>query len=414
MLESAYPIHRISIEEIAKRGRFGPASDSRHLKTSGEQPDRILIRGVNWLGDAIMTTPALMAIRELYPDSQITLLTRDSLADLWIGHPAVDRVLTFSTEDHLFQLGKRLRGERFDLGIIFPNSIRAAMEMVLARIPIRVGYKSRGRSWLLTHHIPRRRNVFNMKVLSERRVSQAIKNPPPPPVIAPESHHVSHYLHLVAQLGASEKPTAPSLAVSESELAVTAERFGIPMKLDRPIIGINPGAQYGPAKRWPVEKFIRAAGQIHSEHDCHFIVFGGHDDFALTDQVANALILAERNTPNSKPLSLFNVSGKTSLRELAALLKHCSVLISNDTGPTHLAAAVGTPVVVPFGSTSPELTGPGCPGENHHSFLQSTAACAPCFRRDCPIDFRCMDEITVEAVAAAAGSKLEKVGPAGS
>ena len=161
------------------------------------------------------------------------------------------------------------------------------------------------------------------------------------------------------------------------------------------MIGLNPGAEYGPAKRWPVERFAEAANKLYRKISCEFLIFGGSGDVPLADQ-----LLALLPTPGSKG-HVVSLAGKTNLRDLMAGLKLCDVLLTNDTGPMHLAAALGTPVVVPFGSTSPELTGPGLPGVPYHQLLKSDVPCSPCFLRECPIDFRCMKGITVERVTAA-------------
>ena len=197
---------------------------------------------------------------------------------------------------------------------------------------------------------------------------------------------------MTATLGASPEPLAPQLAVTPEEITAALKKFGLE-KTAAPIFGLNPGAEYGPAKRWPVENFIAAAKKIQSRTNCTWLLFGGKSDMAITNQIASQL-----PTSNSH---LLNLAGQTSLRELMALLKLCRVLLTNDTGPMHVAAALGTPVVVPFGSTSPELTGPGLPGDARHRLLKSAAPCSPCFLRECPIDFRCMNGIKVETVVAA-------------
>jgi len=156
---------------------------------------------------------------------------------------------------------------------------------------------------------------------------------------------------------------------------------------------LNPGAEYGPAKRWPVERFIAAAQEIQKQTNCVWLMSGGKGDIAIASQIASQLPSAN--------FHLLNLAGKTSLRELMSLLKLCRVLLTNDSGPMHVAAALGTPVVVPFGSTSPELTGPGLPGDPRHRLLKSDAPCSPCFLRDCPIDFRCLKGIAVERVVEA-------------
>jgi heptosyltransferase-2 len=189
----------------------------------------------------------------------------------------------------------------------------------------------------------------------------------------------------------------PQLVVTPDEIEAVKTKFGLNVN-GRPIFGLNPGAEYGPAKRWPVEKFIFAAQQIQQHTSCTWILFGSKADVAIASRIESAM--------PSPPSAIWNLAGKTGLRELMALLKLCRVLLTNDSGPMHVAAALGTPVVVPFGSTSPELTGPGLPGDPRHRLLKSDAPCAPCFLRECPIDFRCLNGITVERVV---GAVLEAI-----
>jgi heptosyltransferase-2 len=206
---------------------------------------------------------------------------------------------------------------------------------------------------------------------------------------ATTAHQIHEYLHLAAALGANPEPLAPQLFVATEEIEAAKKKFGLE-KMDGPVFGLNPGAEYGPAKRWPVEKFAAAAKEIQQRTNCTWLLFGGKSDAAITSQIESAI--------GNRQSAIFNLAGKSSLRELMALLKLCRVLLTNDTGPMHVAAALGTPVVVPFGSTSPELTGPGLPGDAQNHLLKSDAACSPCFLRACPIDFRCMNGISVERV----------------
>jgi heptosyltransferase-2 len=209
---------------------------------------------------------------------------------------------------------------------------------------------------------------------------------------AATAHQIHEYLHLVAALGASPEPLPPQLVVAPNEIEAVKKKFGLNV-IGRTIFGLNPGAEYGPAKRWPTEKFIFAAQQIQQRTNCTWILFGSKADVAIASQIESAV-----SSPSS---AIWNLAGKTGLRELMALFKLCRVLLTNDSGPMHVAAALGTPVVVPFGSTSPELTGPGLPGDARHRLLKSDAPCAPCFLRECPIDFRCLNGITVENVVEA-------------
>jgi heptosyltransferase-2 len=421
-----------------------------HPPSSILHPRRIIVRGVNWLGDAVMTTPALLRLREKFPAAHIALLTPEKLADLWKHHAALDEVIPFRPEDTIWHIASKLRnspsqvqefveglqaGRRefetvreaivrqtaaqlelvelamrslqarirneFDLALVLPNSPRSALEVFFARIPQRVGYARPWRNFFLTQAVPPRAGAVKMQKRSESEINHLLARLPTSNFQLPATaHQIYEYLHLAATLGASPEPLAPQLAVTPEEIATAKKTFGLE-KIASPIFGLNPGAEYGPAKRWPVEKFIAAAKEIQQRSDCVWLIFGGKGDVELAANMASGITNHESRITN------LNLAGKTSLRELMALLKICRVLLTNDTGPMHVAAALGTPVVVPFGSTSPELTGPGLPGDARHRLLKSDAPCSPCFLRKCPIDFRCMNGISVERVVAAVVESLK-------
>jgi heptosyltransferase-2 len=358
-----------------------------------EPPRHLLIRGVNWLGDAVMTTPALARLRERFPEAQITLLSPDKLADLWTGHPAINEVATFSQGESPWSVARRLRKGRFQTALIFPNSPRSALEMWFARIPRRIGYARPWRNAFLTEVISARPGHMKMQKRSATEIRRLIESPAPASAAYPQAGHQIHeYLHLAAALGADPTPLAPRLEVATGELQTVSQRFGLTFgaSTNQSYFGLNAGAEYGPAKRWPAARFIDAACAIQKATNCVWLLLGGKADAANSVAIESALRAAN--------CAVQNLAGQTSLRELRSVLKLCRVLLTNDTGPMHVAAAVGTPVVVPFGSTSPELTGPGLPGDPRHELLKSGALCSPCFLRVCPIDFRCMTGITVERV----------------
>jgi heptosyltransferase-2 len=359
-------------------------------------PHRILVRGVNWLGDAVMTTPALLRLRGKFPSAHIALLTPLKLADLWLYHPAVNEIIAFAPGDGVFTIAKKLRAGDFDLALVLPNSPRSALEVFSAGIPQRVGYARPWRNFFLTRVIASRAGVVKMQKRSPAEIKELISQSSPikSPAPLPASHQIHEYLHLTAALGANPEPLAPRLVVTSEEVGAAAKKFGLD-KISSPLFGLNPGAEYGPAKRWPVEKFIAAAKMIQTRTNCTWLLFGGKGDMELTGRIA-------------REIQHQDLAGKTSLRELMALLKSCRTLLTNDTGPMHVAAALDVPVVVPFGSTSPELTGPGLPGESKKHLLKSDVVCSPCFLRECPIDFRCMENIGVERVVQAvlAAAKL--------
>jgi heptosyltransferase-2 len=368
---------------------------------------RILVRGTNWLGDAVMTTPALLRLREKFPDAHITLLTPEKLRDLWTNHPAVNETIPFTSGENVFLTGKKLRAGKYDLALVFPNSPRSALEVWLAGIPQRIGYARPWRNFFLTNAVPARAEAVKMQKRSVGEIKRLIAandrsagvSPASEKIIAGgtpalplSAHQIHEYLHLVAALGASPEPLPPQLVVTPGKIEAVKKKFGLD-EIKRPLFGLNPGAEYGPAKRWPVEKFIATAREIQNRTNCTWLTFGGQADAAMAHRIESAI--------PSPPSAIWNLAGKTTLRELMALLKICRVLLTNDSGPMHVAAALGTPVVVPFGSTSPELTGPGLPGDARHRLLKSDAPCSPCFLRECPIDFRCLNGIGVERVVEA-------------
>ena len=372
--------------------------------------ERILVRGVNWLGDAVMSTPALLRLREARKDAEIVLLTPRKLVGLWDNHPALDAVLAFSEEESVFQVARRLRTERFSKALILPNSPRSALEAFFAGIPERIGYARPWRSLFLTQRIAPRAGEVPMRKRSAREIRSLIRpsGQTQPTSIPASAHHLHQYLHLAAALGANPDPLPPRLVVQSSEIEEVRKKFGThsPNRTQPRWFGLNPGAHYGPAKRWPSERFIETAVELQKRTQCQWLIFGGEDEREFAEQMASAI---GRPAPLARPGAeagfspVMNLAGRTTLRELCALLRACSVLVTNDSGPMHVAAAVGTPVVVPFGSTSPELTGPGLPEDagSPHVLIRSQAPCAPCFLRACPIDLRCLRDISVTQVVEA-------------
>ena len=323
------------------------------------KPFRIVVRSSNWLGDAVMTTPAVQAIKRGRPDAHVTVLVKAKLADYWRRIPEVDAVLCIEAKDSVFAVARKLRAGRFDTAVILPNSIRSALEPWLAGIPTRVGYAAKGRGWLLTA-------AFTGK---KRK-----KNTPPQPA----RHQVYHYLELAEWLGADIG--TPALADFFPQPA--PRKTAAPLK-----IGLCPGAEYGPAKRWLPERFAQTANAVSAKLDCEWVLFGVNGDAPLGDEITRQL--TGKHT---------NLIGKTSLAELMDRLSECAALLTNDTGTMHLAAALGVPVIALFGSTEPQLTAPLGPG---HRILRHQVECSPCFLRECPLDFRCMEALSVEEAAQA-------------
>ena len=335
------------------------------------KPFRILVRSTNWLGDAVMTIPAVQAIARGRPDAQITVLTPAKLADLWRVVPGVSAVLPIEPEMGVFGVaGAIRRAGPFDVAVLLPNSLRAAMEAWLARVPRRAGYAGHRRRWLL---------------------DQVIDEPPAPKVPGPERPHQSgRYAHLAREIGAEEVAGFGETPPLPDPAAARPERGGW-LRL-----GICPGAEYGPPKRWFAERFAEAAKLVAGQRACECVLFGVAKDASPGAQIENGLA----------GTACENLIGKTSLAELMLALRGCHLLLTNDTGTMHLAAYLGVPVVAVFGSTDPVLTGPLAPPERVR-ILRHQVECSPCFLPECPLDLRCMKAVGAEEAAAAVLSLAE-------
>jgi len=365
----------------------------RRRLAGGESPAprRILIRGTNWLGDAVITTPGLRRLREALPNARITLLTPAKLAPLWTGHPALDHVVSIPEGAGPWTVARHLRQERADTALILPNSHRSALECWWAGIPRRVGAALPWRNAWLTEAVHPPPDVAHLRKRSVREIRRRLAQDLPRQSYPAASHQLHHYLRLAQALGATPEPCAPRLSLSEEEIRDAVARVKAMIDtgadLPRPWFALNPGAEYGPAKRWPAERFAAAAAKVRLRTGGTWLILGGPSDRAVAAAIHQQL-------PGSQ-----NLAGRTTLRDLLITLHTCRLLLSNDTGPLHVAAALGVPVVAPYGSTSPELTGPGIPGDTQHRLLTGQAPCAPCFRRTCPVDLRCLHDVTVDRVA---------------
>ena len=349
-----------------KRGIYLPPG----ISASDLKPFRILIRSSNWLGDAVMSVPAVRAIKNGRPDVHVTIAAPDKIAPMWKLIPEVDAIIPLS-EGSLFPVVRLLRQQMpFDVAILFPNSLRVALESWLSGIPRRVGYRGHCRSWL---------------------VNQIVREPRKP---GPPEHHSLRFLRIARGCGAETERTSERSTVQRSTF-----NCRIPINYQtinhQPLkIGLCPGAEYGPAKRWLPERFAEAAAKITAQSSAQWILLGTKNDAAIGEQIAAAI-----------GDHCVNRIGQTTLDQLIDELRRCSLLLTNDTGTMHLAALLGVPVVAVFGSTEPRLTGPL---GNGHTILRHHVECSPCFLRECPIDFRCMKAVSADEVAGAVLSMLAK------
>lgn len=318
----------------------------------------LVVRSPNWLGDAVMALPAVRNLKTMLVRDPITVAAPEKLAALWEACPFVDRVIALMEPKNLWTTAHQLRTEKFGSAVLLPNSLRSAAEVMLAGIPQRIGYAKGGRRWLLTKAVP----------IPERN-----------PV---RLHQRFYYLDLVAALGGPSDASIPEL--KKQPVA--------PFSDGLMTVAICPGAEYGPAKRWPVENFLAVARHFIAKHKARIVLLGAAGDVSLAAELA------------AKLPEVGNLVGKTSLTEFMAALASAQLVFCNDSGAMHVASVLGMPTVAIFGSTEPQLTGPLGAATR---VLRHHVPCSPCFLRECPIDFGCMKGVTPE-MTIAAGEELLK------
>ncbi|UCE42437.1 MAG: lipopolysaccharide heptosyltransferase II [Candidatus Aminicenantes bacterium] len=324
---------------------------------------KILVRMPNWIGDSVLALPAMKTIKRNYPESEVWAGTQEWVKDLF----AMDdmfagaiSLLEHKSLKNLQESAKILRKSRFDLGILFTNSFASALVFAMARIPQRWGYKKDGRGLLLTKGIP----------------IQSREN---------RAHQVHYYLDLLLGLGLKEFPEEHSLPIDRQEKTRAEEWLGSQnIQIQRPLIIISPGAYYGSAKRWPAKKYAELATLLQSRMRAQVLVIGSADETPLAEAISS--LMSER--PHI-------LTGNTSLPRLAALLSLADLLVTNDSGPMHLANILKVPLVALFGPTEPARTGPY---QQPAMVIHKGAPCWPCSYRQCPFDHRCMMDISPEEV----------------
>jgi len=339
---------------------------------------KILIRTTNWVGDAVMSIPALRAIRGRWPKAEIVILARPWVADLYRGQGYADRLLIYENKGKhkgfwgRERLVRALRQEKFDVAVLFQNAFDAAWIAWRARIPERIGYARHARSWLLT-----------------QAIATPVKGEAP-------AHEAYDYLELLCRAGWLERlPRIDeiSIAVFEEDRQKAQERLlAAGVRKNSVRIAFASGAVYGSAKCWEPERYAGLADRLIAAFDADVILFGAPQESGMAARIAGAM--SHR---------AFNLVGATRIGELPALLSSCRLFIGNDSGAMHVAGAVGVPVIGIFGPTDPEGTRPMTP---QFTLIREPVDCSPCFLRKCPIDHRCMTRISVERVFEAARSVL--------
>jgi heptosyltransferase II len=328
-------------------------------------PSRILVRATNWVGDAVMSLPALRALRQRFPRAHIAILAKPWVADLYRREPICNELISYTakTIPEKWAAARALRPHNFDTAILLQNAFEAAAIARLAGIPERIGYARDGRGFLLTHAIP-----------------------VPQPGEIPR-HERFYYLELLRRAGIIDSlPESNSIRLETAPIARAAglERFR-QLGLGNVVIGVSPGAAYGTAKRWLPERFAEAANRLANELSASVAIFGSKDERDLCASVAASIVAPVKN-----------FAGETTLAEFIDLAAACRVYLTNDSGAMHIASALGVPTVAVFGATDDQTTGPTGPLAK---VVREVVECSPCLKRECPIDHRCMTRVGAARVA---------------
>lgn len=329
-------------------------------------PKNIIVRMPNWIGDLVMATPILHDLRQKFSQARLTAMCQSNISAVLQNNPDIDELYSYKrpsgwihTQQHLDVIDTLRHGE-YDLGILTTNSFSSAWWFWRGHVGHRIGFRTNFRSLLLNQAVPFPKNKETQ-------------------------HLVLTYKALLEPLGIPLSATPPALYVSPHEREAAKERLAaFDIHPDQQtIIGINPGAAYGSAKCWLPERFRELTERLLKDKDKAVLYFGDLSTAPLVNDICKGL-----------EGKIINLAGKTTLRELLAMIQLCTVLLTNDSGPMHIASALGTPLVALFGSTSDVKTGPYAGGSVIHKHVE----CSPCYKRVCPIDFRCMKRIEVEEV----------------
>jgi heptosyltransferase-2 len=342
---------------------------------------KIVVRGTNWIGDSVMSIPALRALRAAFPNASISLHTRSWAEGIFRDADFIDEIISYektrSSFGEVVSQARLLREREFDVAVVVPNSFASALTVKLAGIPRRLGYAKEGRGILLTDPIQQ-------------------------PEWKSTRHEAFYYLELVKEVERRMSGTSLSADIEPNiHLNISDERKAAARKfladrsvdLSRPLIAIGPGSTNSTAKRWPAERFAELADLLHSELNAEVLILGGPDDL----DAAEAII-------SKTETKLHDLVGKTSLGEAASVLSISNFMISNDMGLAHLAPATGTPTLVIFGPTDPQTTRPF---SELAEVMRAGVECSPCMLRKCPIDHRCMTNLSVRQVFESAVRRLK-------
>lgn len=327
----------------------------------------LLIRSTNWIGDAIMTTPAIRAIRKGFPNARISILVKPWVAPVFENSPHIDNLIIYDGDGRhkgnvgKLRLARDLRRYGFDAAILLQNAFEAALIAFLSGIPVRIGYNTDARQMMLTHAIS---------------CTNKIK----------KEHQTKYYLNILSGIGMDTGSRDLYLQLSQQD-RLRAGKILMDQGItgDFKWVGINPGATFGPAKQWPIDRYAHLADLISEYTNARVIVFGGPQDERLGKDISREM--------RHRPIDL---SGRTTLGEAMALIERCHLFISNDSGLMHVAAALDAPLIAIFGSTNSTTTGPM---SSNSRVVQIPMECSPCLKPECPRGhLNCMDQISVDMI----------------
>jgi heptosyltransferase-2 len=354
----------------------------RRRRIQPDEIERVVVRGVNWVGDAVMTIPALRELRRVLPHAHITLATRSWAEGLFADADFLDDLLIYNRGARDMRAPLRQtrewRRRAFDLALLFQNAFEAALIASAARVPIRIGYATDGRRALLTHPLAL-------------------------PAWRAERHEIFYYLNIIAELerllysasNIEEREPRFALNISESRKTLAREFLSTHgARLNRPMVALCPGSTNSRAKRWPAERYAMLSDRFITEADANILLIGAADEVEVSREVAERM--------RHHPVML---TGETDLAQAVAILSLADILITNDTGPAHIAAALNRPTLVIFGPTDPRTTRPF---SSVAEIIRHPPECAPCMLRDCPIDHRCMTAISTDEVFARACAMMKR------
>jgi len=337
----------------------------------------IIVRVPNWIGDVVMATPVLEDLRTSFPQAELTVMCLSSVAPLLEHDPAIDKLFHFSPIKGFFRrisarnVVEELRRGHYDLGLLLTTSFSSAWYFWQGHVHNRVGFKHEGRGILLNRKVPFPSN-------RERQ------------------HRVLTYKTLLQLLGVPISTTHPRLILTKEEIQNAwrfVGRFNVTQ--EQKIIGINPSASTT-SKRYLSNRFREIAQRL-VETDSSFVVlfFGAASHKDLVNEICKEL-----------PSRVLNLAGQTNLRELMSLIKICSLFLSNDSGPMHIADSLGIPLLALFGATDPAVTGPY---RQNREVIQKETGCAPCWKEECVIDSLCMKRISTDEVVEILLKKMAKL-----